>query len=436
MRCVTQLPWGSTVGRAIRAGYGSHPTALQAPMPGSDVRGLVVLALAIAIGGAGCTSGEVRGERNGESNEPEAAAPGGNRSGVNRGEAAARDSVVRLDSTSQRLVGIEVQVVGSAASDALVANGTITYNANRVSVVGPRVEGRIASVRADLGNQVRPGAVLAVIESPEVGQLRGELVRAQAMLEVTRQNHEREQRLFREQITSQKELLEADGAYRSAQADVDGARARLDAIGATVGEGAAFGLRSPVGGAVVERNASPGQIVGPSANLFTVADLRDVWITVDVYESDLARVNQGAEATVLPRALPDEEFRGRVTYAGGVLDSVTRSFKVRVQVDNPKGRLRPGMFALVRLGSTNHTARRGPPAVPQDAVQDLEGKQVIFTPGQRSGEFVARQVVLGPPAAGGLVTVVDGLNPGDRVVTKGAFQLKAELTKATFGEEE
>ncbi|HKO91838.1 MAG TPA: efflux RND transporter periplasmic adaptor subunit, partial [Polyangiaceae bacterium] len=139
--------------------------------------------------GAGCTSGEARGERNGGSHEREGVAPGGNRE-----EAATRDSVVWLDSVSQRLVGIEVEAVGSAGSDAFVANGTITYNANRVSVVGPRSEGRIASVRADLGEQVRAGAVLAVIESPEVGQLRGELVRAQAMLDVTRQNYEREQR--------------------------------------------------------------------------------------------------------------------------------------------------------------------------------------------------------------------------------------------------
>jgi cobalt-zinc-cadmium efflux system membrane fusion protein len=396
----------------------------------AGLHGLLLLSLALAGMANACSSGEAKPDERGA--RPETSSE----TAPEATEAETTDSVVRLDSAAQRLAGIEVRAVDTAGTNALVANGTITYDANRVAVVGPRVEGRLAAVRADLGERVGAGAVLAVVESPEVGELRGELARAEATLEVARRNYEREQRLFRQEITSQKELLEAEGAYRSAEADIASARARLEAVGAGSGKGAAFGLRTPLSGTVVERNASPGQLVDPSSNLFTVADIRDVWITVDVYESDLSRVQQGAPATVLPRALPGEEFEGRVTYAGGVVDSATRTFKVRVQVENPERRLRPGMFAQVRIAATAASGQERPAAVPQTAVQDLEGKPVVFVPGRRAGEFIARMVTVGPPAGDTMVTITDGLRLGDRIVTRGAFQLKSELTKASFAEEE
>lgn len=349
---------------------------------------------------------------------------------------AGPDSIVKLDSTALRLAGVEIDTVTLAGSGALVANGTITYDANRVSVVGPRVEGRVVAVRADLGEQVRAGTVLAILESPGVGQTRGEMERARANLEVARRNYEREERLFSEQISSQKELLEAEGTYRSAQAEYNSALAQLKAVGAAAGEGPTFGLRTPVSGTVVERNASPGQIVGPSANLFTVADLRHVWITVDVYERDLARVKRGAEAGVTPTALPSALFKGLVTYAGGIVDSVSRTFKVRVELENPDQRLRPGMFARVRIQAPALPGTEGALTVPEVAVQEVEGKQVVFVVGPAPGEFVARRVTLAPGAGGGVAVVTSGLSAGERIVTKGAFQLKAELTKASFGQEE
>ena len=348
---------------------------------------------------------------------------------------AAEDTVVTLDSTAQRLAGIELLTAGTAATDALVANGTITFDANRVSVISPRAEGRIVSVRADLGQQVRAGAVLALLESSEVGQTRGELERARASVDVARRNYEREKRLFEQSISPQREMLEAEAEYRSAQADYNSALASLRALGASRGEGATFGLVSPINGAIVERNANPGQIVGPAANLFTVGDLRHVWITVDVYEGDLSRVRQGATATVTPTALPGESFTGRVTYAGGVVDTASRTFKVRVELENPGFRLRPGMFAQVLIAAPPTAAGSGSAlTIPEIAVQEVNGKQVVFVAEGMSGQFVTRTVTLGPRAAGGMVTVTSGLRPGERIVGKGAFQLKAEMLKASFEE--
>lgn len=349
---------------------------------------------------------------------------------------AEADSVVTLDSTALRLAGIEIVNVGSISGESLVANGTITYNANRVSSVSSRVEGRVIAVRADLGQQVRAGEVLALVESSEVGQVRGDLERARANVDIARRNHEREKRLFDQQIVSQKELLEAESAFRLAEADYNSAVARLRAVGASEGKGAAFGLAAPIAGVVVERNASPGQVIGPSVNLFTVANLRHVWITVDIYEADLSRVRLGAPVVVTPAALPGESFSGRVTYAGGIVDPTSRTFKVRVELENPGLRLRPGMFAQVHIAaSAGGAATGGVVTVPELAVQAMNGRQVVFVTTATPGRFVARTVTLGSRTGSGFVVVTSGIAAGDRVVARGAFQLKAQMLKATFGEE-
>ncbi|MHB8839207.1 MAG: efflux RND transporter periplasmic adaptor subunit [Gemmatimonadaceae bacterium] len=346
------------------------------------------------------------------------------------------DSVVTLDSTAMRLAEIQVGLVARAGAGALIANGTITYDANHASVVAPRAEGRVSELRVDLGQSVRAGSVLAMIDSREVAQTRADVERARAGVEVTQNSFEREKRLYEQRISSQKEMLEAQGAYKTALAEYNGAVAQLGGLGAGPGEAGVYGLASSIGGIVVERNAMPGQVVGPSTNLFTVADLRRVWITVDVYESDLARVRQGAKAIVTPRAFADEVFHGWVTYAGGVVDTTSRTLKVRVEVDNAARRLRPGMFAQVRIESPHAVGAGSAVAViPQLAVQDLNGKTIVFVPTVPAGRFVARQVVVGSSAGSGLVAITAGLRVGDMIVTKGAFQLKAQLTKGSFGDE-
>lgn len=344
------------------------------------------------------------------------------------------DSVVTLDSVAQRLAGIELVTATTSANAPLVANGTITYDANHVSVLSPRTEGRVISVRADLGQEVRAGSVLAILESAEVGRTRGELERAKAGVDVARRNYDREKRLFEQQISPQKELLEAEAQLRTAEADYTSALASLRALGASAGAGATFSLVSPISGTVVERSASPGEVAGPSSTLFTVANLRHVWITVDIYEGDLRRVRDGAKATVVPGALPDMSFTGRVTFAGGVVDAASRTFKVRVELSNAELRLRPGMFAQVRIDAPASVDSTGAIVVPEVAVQEVGGRQVVFVAGATPGQFIARPVALGSGAAGGLVAITAGVRAGEQLVGKGAFQLKAEILKASFGD--
>ncbi|MEO8561009.1 MAG: efflux RND transporter periplasmic adaptor subunit [bacterium] len=350
--------------------------------------------------------------------------------------ATAGDTSVTLDSAALRLAGVKVIAASASVTDELVANGTIVYNADRLAVVAPRAEGRIAKVLTDLGQEVGAGQVLAIVESPDVGTTRGDLERARAAVSVSKRNYEREKRLFEQEISPQKEMLDAEVIYRTAEADFSSAQSKLRTYGATSGSGGSYGLRSAVAGTVVERNASPGLIVGPISNVFTVADLRHVWIAVDVYEADLKRVHRGAAVTVAPTALPGETFAGRVTFAGGVVDSTSRTIKLRVTVENESRRLRPGMFAQVRIAAPSGVDGTSASAVtvPEVAVQDLNGQPVLFVQ-TAPGRFVARHVTIGTAGAGGTVLVRQGVRAGELIVVQGAFQLKSELLKSTFGED-
>ena len=344
------------------------------------------------------------------------------------------DSALTLDTTAVRLAGISVVTASASSADELVANGAITYDADRVAVLAPRADGRISAVLTDLGQEVAAGQVLAHVESPDVGQTRGDLERARAGVSVSKRNYEREKRLYEQEISPEKEMLDAEVAYRTSEADFNSAMAKLKSYGATSGSGGGYGLRTPVAGTVVERNASPGQIVGSTSNVFTVADLRHVWIAVDVYESDLKRVHRGAAVTVAPTALPGETFAGRVTFAGGVVDTTTRTIKLRVTVENESRRLRPGMFAQVRIAAPSGIASSGAIALPEVAIQDLNGKSVVFIR-TAPGRFVAREVSVGARSAGNTMLIERGVRAGEQVVVQGAFQLKSELLKATFGGE-
>lgn len=346
----------------------------------------------------------------------------------------AGEEVVVLDTAAIRLGGIQVSVVDSITTTALLVTGSITFDADRVSHVGSRSDGRIIAVQADLGARVRLGQALAMLESVEVGRIRAEEREAEALLKIAQENHSREQRLAEQGISSRKELLEAEAQLRRAEAALHSAEDRLDVLGASHdhGAGGQFSLVAPFAGVVVARDASLGEMATPADTLFTVADLSEVWIELDIFERDLSRVRSGQSAAVVVTAYPGRTFPGRIVYVGDVLNPTTRTVRARVEIPNPDGALKPGMFATASI----QVGGGGPPmaVIPQDALQTLEGRRVVFVPGDAPGEFRAVPVEVGETIDGDRVVILAGITPGSRVVTAGAFALRSELSKGEIGE--
>lgn len=338
---------------------------------------------------------------------------------------------VHLDADALALSDIEVGVATEGRSGGLQVTGAITYDQNRVSHVGPKTEGRVEELRAELGTRVTDGQVLAHLESSEVGTTRAELTEAEALLEIARENYEREVRLEAQGISSRREVLDAEAELRTVEARRRSAEERLRILGvASHGDGGHFDVTAPYDGVVVERHAGRGEVVGPSDQLFTIADLSRLWIELDIFERDLATVAEGQPVDVTTAAWPGRTFPARIVYVADILDSATRTVRARVELDNTDRALKPGMFATALI----HTEEdRTVVAVPRDAVQNVEGTDVVWVPGEEAGAFLARPVLMGEELPGGMVTVVSGVEVGDPVVIAGAFTLKAELAKGEFG---
>ncbi len=341
--------------------------------------------------------------------------------------------MVVLDSAQAASAGLTVAVVGRLPADTLALTGIITFDPSLVSHVGPRMQGRIRRVGVDVGSPVAAGDSLAVLDSPELGAMQTSWSKARVTREVAARNFERADRLFRDGVVSQRRRLEAEAELREREADLAAATQALVASGAEADTAATglFVMRAPLRGAVVERHATVGEVVGPESDLFTVGDLSQLWLLLDLYEADLSRVSVGMSARISAQAYPEKTFNGRVAYIGAEVDSVSRTVKVRLEIPNPSRLLKPGMFVRASL----ILADANPPlGLLRDAIQSVGGKDVVFVPAGNA-RFQLRTVQLGKQRAGGWVEILSGLQPGDTAVTGGSFSLKAHLERASSGEE-
>ena len=182
---------------------------------------------------------------------------------------------------------------------------------------------------------------------------------------------------------------------------------------------------------VTKADAAPGEVVGADSELFQVTDLSHVWVLAEVFEKDLAQVQAGQMASIAVDTYPNEEFSGRVTYIGDILDPQTRTAKVRCEVNNAARKLKLDMFATVYLPTT---FKREGVAVPAGAVQQIEGKTVVFVQ-REPAKFEARAIQIGRTVQG-FTIVLSGLERGEPIVTKGAFHLKSIVLGKELGEGE
>jgi len=339
-----------------------------------------------------------------------------------------------LSAEDRRRAGIKVERVGSAPyTTTLAAFGTIGPNRNSFARVSAPVAGRLAHISVDVGARVQAGEPIAVLESAELAEVRTGYQQNQTELELARLNLERGQKLSVDGGIAQKDLLRARSDYERARAALSASEAKLATLGvpavAPSGSSPAhLTVNAPLTGTVVDRNAVLGEYAQAYQALFTVADLSIVWVETNLYDRDLARIAVGAPATVTISAYPGERFSGKVTYVGNIIDKETRTAVARVEVANPDGRLRPGLFANVDIDTASRQAAL---RVPENAIVLLQGQATAFVADEDG--FEPRPVEIGE-RQGGMVVVKSGLEPGDQVVVAGVYALKARLLKSQIGD--
>jgi RND family efflux transporter MFP subunit len=324
----------------------------------------------------------------------------------------------------------------AASSSGLRTTGTVQANAYKEVPVLPISGGRVREVRVELGDQVRAGQALAVIFSTELAEAQTEYLKMSAELEEHHQHHLRTVELVELGAASREEMEQATARYKGAKAEVAAARQKLlllgmsdkqiDALAGAERMSSLVTVDSPAAGTVIARQVNVGEVVMEGKELFRIADLSTVWVMGQIYESDFAGVRVGTPATITTSAYPGRSFTGRVSYIDPRVDSQTRTAQMRVEVVNPGGMLRLGMFVDMTFGQAAQSGAAV--VVPRSAVQSLGAKQVVYVATDQPGVFVQRDVVVGSEADG-LVPIYSGVSAGEMVVTEGSFLLRAESFK-------
>lgn len=368
-----------------------------------------------------------------------------------------RDQVV-ISVEAQRQAGITVgEITGRPVPQTLRAAGRITQDENKTWRVGAVAEGRIERVLANVGDRVEGGAVLARMHSHDIHESRAdyqkakaELTRAKTAEEYARRTRDRAARLLELKAGSVEQKEHAEAAWRYAQTAVSNAEVELNRtrlhleefLGIPAedphagqeshgGDDDLIPVRAPAPGVVVSRNISRGAVVTQSSDLFLISDLSSVWMIAEVNSENLARLRTGMPVRMFVAAYPDRPFAGRIGKVGEALDPETRTVHVRVELNNPRGLLKPEMY-----GTAEINIGESAPALmaPQEAIQEVRGANSVFVR-LAPDRFVIRPVELGRNLDGAS-EVVRGLSAGEFIVTKGSFILKSEFLKASLTEEE
>lgn len=324
--------------------------------------------------------------------------------------------------------------------DTIQAIGEIRLDPDAASHVGSLVAARIIELRARVGDLVTAGTVLAVLESPEVGRARSELIAARSQLGAAQRIYGRKQRLANDQVVSASDSDRASAEVAQARGAVDSANALLAALGATDDldgkvqlTGGQFLVRARSGGTVLTRVAVLGAHTDAEETLFTLGDLSRLIAVVHPFERDAIHVRPGVASDVTLAALPGRPLHGKVLWTSPEVDPVSHALDVVLSVEDPEHVARPGMTVTAELALGSEGERVI--TVPLAALQRVEDDWVVFKPGSEAGVYEIVEVGRGRDL-GDTIEVLSGLSDGDTIVVDGAFVLKAEAAKAAGGGEE
>jgi cobalt-zinc-cadmium efflux system membrane fusion protein len=349
-----------------------------------------------------------------------------------------KSSLVRLTDAQIAKAGIRTDDAGEGRLGRhLHVPGTIVPSADNTARIAVKTTGTVVELRKGLGDRVAKGEVVALIESREIAETKGEYLAARLSAALQKTLYERDKELWDRRISSEQQYLRSQASYQDLKVKEDAARRKLSFLGLGPAEidtlptkpEAQFErqeIRSPIAGRIVERRVDLGAAVGRDnleTELYSVVDLSKVWIDLAVSPGDLPLVHEGQVVTVRTEAT-GAEARGPIVFIGPVLDQNTRAARVVAELANPQETWRPGSFVSAEIVISDKPVRV---LVPTAAIQTLEGKPNVFV--RVTDGFEARLVMLGR-SDDDSVEITAGLEPGEAVAVAGSFTLKAELGKA------
>ena len=318
--------------------------------------------------------------------------------------------------------------------DTVLTSGKVAFDDAHVAHVFSPVSGRISRIEAKLGQRVKKGDVLAVLESPDIGIASADLHKAEADRITAEHDLERQKELLAAHATSQRDFEASEDAFRKTRAEVERAKQKARLFRAGTGEGVTqtYAIRAELDGEVVARNISPGGEVqgqyggGTAVELFTIGELDRLWIVADVYEMDIPRVKIGSRVAFKLFSMPNKLFPAKIEWVSGTLDPTTRTAKVRCSLDNTERAFKPEMYATLYISVDERKAI----AIPRSALLRIGEQTAVFVEKGRSPDgrhvFTKTPVVVDEAEGGRWLPLTKGPERGAPIVTEGTILLAGE----------
>ena len=315
-----------------------------------------------------------------------------------------------------QLAGLKVDTVKLMNEvSVLKLNGIVSFNEDEVANVFPLVSGHVTSVNVSMGDHVTKNQILATVRSGDVSTYQNQYNVAAANVQMTKKNLDIAQELYKTNVYSEKDLISAQNDYKAASANLDVASQYLKVFGTTAGNSdAEYKVTSPIDGFVVQKNINEGMDIRSDNgnNLFTISDLKDVWVLANVYESNIADVHLGDSVEVKTLSYPNRIFRGKIDKVYNVLDPVNKVMKVRISLKNADYALKPAMFASVTITKVEQEKML---CVPSDAIVFDRSQNFVLV--YKNKSTIVIQPVKVAVSVGNKAFIESGLKEGDRVVT-------------------
>jgi cobalt-zinc-cadmium efflux system membrane fusion protein len=341
---------------------------------------------------------------------------------INPNEVVASDSMLQQIKFQQ---AIKIPIKRS-----LDIPGSIEVKQNLLARIGSPVQGRIIEISGMLGQTVKQGDVLAVINSTELAQQQLNYIKSVQMVELKTKAYERAVLLFDADVVSEAQKLERKTELSAAKAEMEASKDQLFVMGMTLKEieaiqsetqiDAITSIVAKIDGKIIKKNVNVGQVVEPTEDIFTIAELREVWGVAQVPERQIGFLKEGDDILIDVPAYEEKHVEGKISYLGDIVDPVTRTVTIRTEIDNSHGLLKPDMLITMKV-SGKEVEKVG---VPVNAIVSIDDIPNVFIK-IADNKFLLRPVTLGIKNKE-FIHIEDGLLEGEEVVIDGAFHLNNE----------
>jgi len=342
------------------------------------------------------------------------------------------DDVVDLSKEEAKAIEIEtIKASLKPIRSHLTAMGKVLSHQYRKAIVSYAFPARIAQIHVRTGDWVKARQKLVTLQSEEVGNAKSEFYKAKADHELAKVNFEREKSLFDRGVGAKKNFITSEAGLKVAKASLDAAHKKLHVLGfseeqvKTISENHQINpiitLFAPIFGKVIENKAVLGALIDQETEILTIMDPTLLWIDAEIYEKDIAKIRIGQEVEASVPAYPEDTFKGKITYISDVLKEETRTITVRTEIENKSYKLKPGMFADIKIFFNQQSKVL---VLPKEAILDDKDEKIVFI--KKEGKYMPIVVTIGAQEKGH-VEIIRGIKEGDEVVTKGNFQLKSKL---------